>query len=472
MIHTEEQKEIFEAFATHKGNLTVQARAGSGKTSTIRDAFDYAPEKNRLYAVFNKKNQLEAQEKINPAVDVKTWHSVGFGFVMENWRGVRANNYAEYGRIKSIAPELPGFVTHQVLSLVGFLKNTFIAPDLQDAKNVQLERDCEVTGKLETWNEKIPQLALDVLELSKVYPKDGQISFDDMVWLPVALNMARPKWDLVVSDECQDLNLPQLEMAVRCSSGRVVMVGDDRQAIYGFRGAVHDALNKFAERLNSKVLSLTISFRCAKKIIERAQELVPDIKAAMDAQEGSVTVRTENELVEKVLPGDAILSRTNAPLVKHCLNFLKAGRTAKIEGKNIARDLKNVVKATGAATLLQFDEGLQAWCDLQITRAKGPAGPSKCERAQDLKTALTAISENCRSIVELENKIDSLFFDDVGNDKRAIVLSTVHKAKGLEWSNVNLLMKTFKGTGGDNLEEQNIKYVAITRAKLNEFMVA
>jgi hypothetical protein len=67
---SDEQKAIFAWFAgSANGNLVVQARAGTGKTTTIKQAFSYAPESGRLlYAVFNKKTNARRRRKsLTPA---------------------------------------------------------------------------------------------------------------------------------------------------------------------------------------------------------------------------------------------------------------------------------------------------------------------------------------------------------------------------------------------------------------------
>jgi superfamily I DNA/RNA helicase len=54
-------------------------------------------------------------------------------------------------------------------------------------------------------------------------------------------------------------------------------------------------------------------------------------------------------------------------------------------------------------------------------------------------------------------------------DGGCVVLSTVHKAKGLEWERVFMLKHTFGRWEGR--EEDNIMYVAITRSKSALMMV-
>ncbi|NCX68785.1 MAG: hypothetical protein EBW93_06710 [Betaproteobacteria bacterium] len=58
-----------------------------------------------------------------------------------------------------------------------------------------------------------------------------------------------------------------------------------------------------------------------------------------------------------------------------------------------------------------------------------------------------------------------------GNDEGEIMLSTVHKAKGLEADNVYILATERMPHPYGNKEENNICYVAITRAKKNLFYV-
>jgi hypothetical protein len=88
-IWSDEQNNIFNWFKSGRGHLVVQARAGTGKTSTIIEAFGHAPEDKICYCVFNKKNQLEAQGKVTDGrVEVKTLHALGYAFIRNIWKGV------------------------------------------------------------------------------------------------------------------------------------------------------------------------------------------------------------------------------------------------------------------------------------------------------------------------------------------------------------------------------------------------
>ena len=67
-------------------------------------------------------------------------------------------------------------------------------------------------------------------------------------------------------------------------------------------------------------------------------------------------------------------------------------------------------------------------------------------------------------MLAVEQKILSLFEDSDNARKPAVVCSTIHKSKGLEWRRVLLVEDSFKDKGPDG-EEANIRYVAITRTK-------
>ena len=75
---------------------------------------------------------------------------------------------------------------------------------------------------------------------------------------------------------------------------------------------------------------------------------------------------------------------------------------------------------------------------------------------------ITDLSEGAKSVRDIEIKIDALFTDDGLGTAGVITCSSVHRAKGLEANRVFVLQNTLRD---HNIEELNIQYVAITRAK-------
>jgi len=471
-----QQKEIFNWFIIGKGNLIVRARAGAAKTSSIIEGLNRANASSALYAVFNKKNQLEAEKKItNKNVNVKTLHSVGFSFILKNWRGVRASGYTEFGRIKKLYPDAPEQVIFQGSRLVSYLKNSFVNPTAKEALDTANLRDIDIAQKNidSGWTmEKLCEMALKSIELSCEYPTDKQISFDDMVYLPVRMGWVKPFYQLVTIDEMQDLNILQLTMAIDCClpGGKICMIGDDKQQIYGFRGAMNNCMEIFKEKLNAKQLELTTTYRCPRHVVKLAQTLVPDINAADNAIDGEIIDCNFDSMLNSIKVKDCVLSRTNAPLMKTCLALLRKGISSYVEGRDVGKQLITIIDDLNSNDINDFYTKLDAWLAYRQAKVTGYNAGRAIEQATDQHETLRAIAESCLTVEDIKNKINKLFLDADFVRVPSVVCSTVHKAKGLEWDNVHLLMETFASKGRvvtpeQAQEELNIKYVSYTRAK-------
>ena len=481
---SQEQRDIFAWFAGQKSaefrNLVVRARAGTGKTTTIKEAFRFAPEAEMLYAVFNKKNQLEAREKISdPRVDIRTLHSLGFRYVKAVWPAAKPDDEVEDDRVRAAYKDIPDEVCTAVKRLVGFAKNTAADMGVAELADLADERMIECPGYEDEENggwtsAKLAQVARKVLELS--LEKDGQdrVSFNDMVWLPVAKGWVTARYDLVAVDECQDMNILQLLMAIGAcrKGGRIVVVGDDKQAIYQFRGAASGGMDIMKQQLGACELGLTTTYRCPKSVVDLAAKLVPDYHAAPQAPEGTIDACIDWDLVERAQVGDAILSRINAPLMANCLALLRKGTPARIEGRDVGKALLGIVKKLKAKSVPHFMDKVEAWGEKQMRRWSGTKNfAAKSEAIADHVATLQAVAEGAASVGEIEKRLLTLFADSGDKDaKPAVVLSSVHRAKGLEWNRTFLLRNTFMKsrpnmTPGDKESESNIYYVALTRTK-------
>jgi superfamily I DNA/RNA helicase len=285
-----------------------------------------------------------------------------------------------------------------------------------------------------------------------------------MVWLPVVMNWTRAWFNLVVVDEAQDMNLSQLTMAVKACKhgGRICVVGDDRQAIYGFRGAATDGMQMMRQKLSAKQLGLTTTYRCPRLVVELAQEIVPDYVSAPSAPRGMVDWCSDVQA--RVQIGDSILSRINAPLAPICLSLLRNGIPARIEGRDIGKQLSAIVKKLKARSVPECLSKLRAWGNRQIVRLKAAGTEDRISGITDQVETIVAIAEGASNISEITQRLESLFADTENGARPAVVLSSVHKAKGLEWNHVFILRETFRHKSSEG-EEANIYYVAITRAK-------
>jgi superfamily I DNA/RNA helicase len=291
-----------------------------------------------------------------------------------------------------------------------------------------------------------------------------------MVFVPVRNNLVRGWYDLVIVDEVQDLTKAQalLAMGACRKGGRIAVVGDDKQAIYQFRGADSGSLDRLKNELRATELKLTITRRCPKLVVALAKRLVPDFEAAPEAPEGKITTEPMSRLPQLVQVGDFVLSRKNAPLAGACLSILREGKRARVEGRDIGKGLIALVDklATGKAS-----GSMPAWLDrLAVWEAKECARwaktkEEKVEAARDKADTLRFLADGLTGIPELKSRIADLFTDNA-QAQGCVVLSSIHRAKGLEAERVFVMRDTlYPGGRHDDPEERNLEYVSITRTK-------
>jgi hypothetical protein len=265
----------------------------------------------------------------------------------------------------------------------------------------------------------------------------------------------------LIAHNCQDLNRAQMSLIFNSlkENSRVFIFLDKFQAIYSWRGADTNAVQTFQERLNAKTLELPISYRCANRIIYAAQKYVPGIKPAPNAKEGEIINIGEEDLLDYIRPGDFLLSRTNAPLFKWCLKMLRLKIPANIRGKGLDKGLLFIIKQSKKKNIESFLDWLKKWEISECARLKEKNRDSSL--FLDKIACLRCLCEGVKTTADLQDNIKLLFNEEDG--KKVITCSTIHGIKGAEETNVFILEDTFRF--GDSQEEQNLKYVAITRAK-------
>lgn len=471
---SEQQQGIFGWFKSGQGNLVVRARAGTGKTTTIIEAIAGAPEDKILLAAFNKKIAEELKTKLkNPRAEAKTLHSVGCGFVFRNWEGVKLDEErGERLARRSLPAGAPDAAVNLTKKLAALGKNACPHPDIDTMVELAYSFDLDPDEYLEEqgWRvERIAEAAIKAMELA--LQKDGTMDFDDMVFVPVRNSWVRARYGLVVIDEAQDMNATQLLLAMKVCKpgGRVCVVGDDRQAIYGFRGADSNSIDRLKGELVAHELGLTITYRCPKRVVALANRIVPDYTAAPEAPEGVTRSATYEQMVEQAGPGDFVLSRKNAPLTKVCLRFIRMGRRAMIEGREIGSGLLSVIKKVRGKSMPDFLKRLGEWEAKQCDRLRATGKKSaekKVEYIIDQAETLRAIAQASNSVSDMEVRIKEMFGETAGGKLDYIVCSSVHKSKGLERDRVWGLVETlYPGGRQSSIEEQNIEYVMTTRAK-------
>jgi superfamily I DNA/RNA helicase len=500
------QLAIFRDIAEAAGHTVVRARAGVGKTSTIMEGMKYVPAGcTVLMCAFNKSIAEELKARAPQGVEVSTLHSYGYKAVMRKFGKAAVDGY----KVDNLARVAYGNKTETIELRKSFTKAVSLAKaflikigdhsalddlmdefgiDLSDEKDQVDEVGSDVEAKRDLFRSKV----FEVLEWCKSPTKvavptneaagwrseayhiqdnsAAAIDFDDMIWLPIVHNLTPRRYDRVFIDETQDLNACQIELALRACAqgGRICAVGDEKQAIYGFRGADSRALENIVKRLHAKVLPLSVTYRCARAIVREANRVVADFEAAPDAVEGLVAPCDEETMIARVQAGDFILSRTNAPLVTHCMALIRQGRRASIQGRDVGSSLATFVKKSGSKSIEDFRAHVDSWRGKETERLLGKGkGEREVQSIEDQAETLLALSEGVPSVAQLLATIEALFSDN--DDANKVVLSSTHKAKGLERDRVFLLADTYMRR--PETEEQNLYYVAVTRARRELYLV-
>lgn len=466
-IWSKYQLAVFDNVANGTGHTVVNAVAGSGKTTTIVEALSHVPAGYRtLFVAFNKSIAEELKKRAPRGVEVSTLHSYGLRTITRSLGRLRidANRVDDFVRAMHGNDPRTFDMRRDLTKTVSLAKGQLASDEADvDAIIDAFGIESAQNGARAKFVQDVLKLLLQCTDVSV----DGRIDFDDMIWLPVVLELSQTKFDRVFIDETQDLNRAQIEMALRAvkPGGRICAVGDPRQAIYGFRGADSSAVDNVVSRLEATVLPLSVCYRCCKMVILEAQEVVPGIESAPGAEDGSVSDATVKGMKRSAQPGDFILSRTNAPLISLCMYFLKEGRPASIQGRDVGASLAAFVKKSKAPSVEALRDYVETWRNVECSRLA--AKHRDTQAVEDRAECVLALSEDAASVADVISSIESLFADK--DNSQRIVLSSTHKAKGLERDRVWLLNSTYRRRPG--AEEDNLYYVAVTRARKTLFLV-
>ena len=172
---------------------------------------------------------------------------------------------------------------------------------------------------------------------------------------------------------------------------------------------------------------------------------------------------------------DMVLCRMKAPLISLCLNLIAANKPATILGTEIGKALIAILeKLTTRKDYEGFDkidETLDAYEAELVEHYTSRDEPQLAEAIEDQCSAIRTLIDRAAatSLAELSAFIERLFSGD--SNKDVILLTTVHKAKGLEADRVFILAPDRLPLNYPNMrpesaqQEMNLLYVAVTRAK-------
>ena len=486
------QKTIFEEIEHGIGNMVITAAAGSAKTTTIENCLRFIPEgKKCLFLAFNVStvDKLKSEIVGKSNARIMTFHGLGNRVLREN--GIITENtiidefkYSRY--IKQHLPELTSeeIYTNLGIKIVSYIANivaltnyaryymAMLVKDIQEVSNtygiIPVADEYEVVRKVLIWGKE----------------NIGTIDHTDMIWLPNIKNLSTKcyQYDFIFIDEAQDTTLAHQKLVDKTFKRgcRFVAVGDPRQQINVWCGATEKAIENYENRPNTKKLSLPVSYRCPKLIVDAAKHYAPEIVACEEAKEGQILYDVS---ANDAKPGDMVLCRIISKLIEQYMTYLRNNKKAYLKGSDgiketylelISRvDAKKIdVRCLSKNGLipqlykLYFERLDDIKTSLNIDEEEALYHYEILSLYDDIE-ALKVLSEGLDTVDELIDKIKVIFNGDKDD---AIILSTVHKAKGMEANNIFILcpslMPSRLATKKWEIKaEENLVYVAITRAK-------
>jgi superfamily I DNA/RNA helicase len=480
-IFSSQQQQIITAAANPAGgNMIVYAKAGTGKSTVIIEGVCPVLSGSSVYLAFGADPAKEAKERIAKLglenVKASTCHSAGFGVYRRAHKCIVDDNKLSklaHDHFNDQHEQLRPFViaackmSKQVgIGIVTSTDNVDAWMEMCDKHNIWETLPEDVN------HEDGINAAQYLLDCNNSFKK--VIDFSDMIYMPLVLNLPFWKYDNVLIDEAQDINPTRREMVSRMlkKGGRLIAVGDENQAIFGFTGADHNSLDLIKEQFNCNTFPLSVTYRCPKAIVKVAQQWVSDYTAHEDAPDGIEDSCELQDIVKLAGRQDSILCRNTKPLVSLAYSLLRDGVACKVEGRKIGEGLVTLAQRwKSVKSVGELRSKVEQWATNEIERAIAKEDNTKAQNVDDKAKTLEVFMSQCDDedgIAILVAKIRSLFDNNV---KGVLTLSTIHKAKGREWGRVFCLgmnaysPSKFAKKDWELKQEDHLCYVQVTRAK-------
>lgn len=468
-ILTQEQLAIVAAARDTQDNLLIEALAGAAKTTTLTELAAVL-RGSVLCIAFNKKIATEMSERMPSHVQCKTLNALGhsiWGSKLKK-RLVLADDKCRYALNDAIAEledaEKEEAYEHfsDIMNYIRGAKNHGHVPDYWANKlgdNCKpLLSDAELIDLLpEDMTNTQWQLVRRVLISSFGDALEGRIDFADQLLMPTVMKCMFPAFQNVLVDEAQDLSELNHVMLSKLVKGRIIAVGDSKQAIYAFRGAHTEGMPLLATRFDMRVLHLSTTFRCPQAVCDHVRWHVPRIQAweGNPANPGLVEVH-ESFPIDQIEDGSAVICRNNAPLFTMAIRILRSGRRPKVWGNDVVAALVKTMEKFGPSTMRRADAqvALQAWHRERMAKLKRES--SKAAQF-DRMECIRVFIDDAETLGGAIN-----FAKVVLSSPGSIDLCSGHKSKGNEWDKVYILDRHLLK---DNDQEHNLAYVMATRAK-------
>lgn len=487
---SEYQTAFFDIIKESEDSVQLEAVAGSGKSTTLCEVPNIS-KGSVIFLAFMRSNVEDLKGRVSGGCEVKTFNGLGNGMLWKQFRGAKLEKY-------KLSQLLPQIVQGDIAKQFGQVIQQAVRLGKNDALGIERKAEMwdffdiidkhdldvpeEAKEQVSLFAQKLFQLSIDTTSI---------FDFDDQLYFPCLYNASFPYFSTVIVDEDQDLSpiqhlmLERLQtcyQAVTYGKPRIIGAGDRRQAIYAFRGALSNSVDLLKSRFQMREAPLSISYRCARAIVEEAKQYCPQIEARPGAPEGQV-IRLEED--PKFWREDQmVLCRTNAPLFRAILSYVRDRRPCQVKS-NFLDQLESFVRRLQASSLTELRDKLDLWYGKEKEAAQKKGQKAKLMLLKDKYETICLLSKQSegKGVRGLLDLLKSL-----AESKTGTTFSTIHKAKGLESPSVFILRpdlmpapwvdspidpgliadpEDFEASipSAEYEQELHMLYVAITRAK-------
>jgi hypothetical protein len=230
------QAAVYSFIESGTGNAVIDAVAGSGKSTTLVESLKkIPPHQTVLFLAFNKSivEELKIKAGNMSNVQIYTLHGMGASAVNRSLWDVETNADKYKKFIHSM--DARGFLTPDTdlepAEHKEFKSNIFqlidlcrlnLCNDKLKAKELACKHDIHLLSN---------EIKYAFRAIKWGLQNEEEIDFTDMIFFPIIKKMRVQQYDWVFIDECQDLNICQRELFLKClkPGGRFIAVGDPAQ---------------------------------------------------------------------------------------------------------------------------------------------------------------------------------------------------------------------------------------------------
>ncbi|MFA7523396.1 MAG: 3'-5' exonuclease [Halothiobacillaceae bacterium] len=460
MQYTSEQLPVINYQGNH---LVIKAFAGCGKTSTLVGYAKAHADLKMLYLAYNRAIRDEGAAKFPRNVVCKTAHQLAWPEFGSRYQHKLGNL-----RLTDIAQFL-GTRNWKLIKAAQGTLNAYLSSDARELDETHVEAGMDPDDYL-TASEKLIREVVDMgrkLWEGMIDP-DSRLNCVHDAYLKL-FQLSNPvlPFDVILFDEAQDSN-PVTAALVSSQTARKIFVGDRWQQIYRWRGA-EDALEKEIAK-GADLMHLTNSFRFGPMIAGAA-----NVVLRFQGEKRSLVGLGPSDKVYTVLPPGirkyTVLNRTVAGVLQTAIEEVQRGRVVYWVGGIESYQIQDI------EDLHHLKSGDHKKIVNQRLVKQFPSYGHYEDAAQEAKDLeMTRLVKILKDYPDVPRIVAALRKNMALEEEDAdVVVSTVHRSKGLEWESVIMendfpdLFDTGERamSAEQRADELNLLYVAVTRAKSN-----